>query len=222
MGSLLKAIFIKVRDLRARWIFLLALVLPAVIFVPWALFGDSVPRFWMSLARPRFLAGLVVLEAGLVSIGVWRWWRATGLEADRWKARRRGLWVLLASGLGVGLISGAVFLVYGSWYSEARQICEVGLGAPTLKERERALDAAKPWLEKVAFFNENVFSCEELTRELGALNSQGACPRFPPEDVRCTCGAQRWPEDWTKREATKCDRDYKENGYPLRLMSRNK
>jgi hypothetical protein len=107
--------------------------------------------------------------------------------------------------LALGLITtGAIFGYYSSQHSAATELCWPARRASTIAERRAALEAAAPHRRRVAFFNENVYSCHDLESELAELD-RGLCPPLVPSDARCSCGKQRFPEDWPEPASPRCD-----------------
>lgn len=184
-----------------------SILLPVLVFGPAALFGEEL----FYALRPRLVATTFVGSFGSFVVAVRGLWRDAKADPDPARAKRHlaylGVGIVVA---GVG-ISGAIFGYYSHAYDQARASCEVARSAPTLSERRAAVKAAAPARARTAFFNESVFSCEEAERELDAL-SRGECPRLPPDDVACRCGAQKFPVDWAgKSGRPRCD-SFDDNG----------
>lgn len=220
MSRLMRFLFERIKTAPHVWLLAAALIMPVAVFVPWALFGDSVPRWLLQhIPYKRLWAFVLVLEAMLLGTAVRNWWQTTGVSPDPRRARIRGLWGVLGLAVGIGISAGIVFMVYGSFWERAHQACSRGLHAPTLAERQRLFAHAQPWMERVAFFNEQVFSCQTLREELNALASTHACPRFPPRDVPCRCGIQQWPEDGPREYPVKCAYGDASSGRALMLTT---
>jgi hypothetical protein len=187
---------------------LAALALPALVLVPWALFGDAVPRALMQTFGPRALARLVLaLGIGTLVLLSTATYRLIG-EARRSPDPRRSFRRLALGAAGLVVLglatTGAIFGYYASQWEAASALCRPARRASLVAERRRALEAAEPHRRRVEFFNERAYSCEDLERELAELD-QGLCPEVVPADARCRCGSQRFPEDWPEPASPRCD-----------------
>ena len=185
-----------------------SLAVPALVLVPWALFGDAVPDGLMSLFGPRNLARAVLLFGGgsiaLFVIALVRLFREAKRSDDPSRAFRR---MALAAGaivLACLVTTGTIFGWYASRHDAAIELCSPALRASTVSERKQALAAAEPYRRQMALFNEQAAACERLEQELAELE-RGRCPEVVPADARCTCGAQRFPEDWPEPASPRCD-----------------
>jgi hypothetical protein len=186
----------------------LALALPGLVLVPWALFGDVVPRSLLGAFGPRALARLTLVAAGLsialLAIAITRLVREARRSPDPRKATRRlVLFGLGLVGLGVAT-AGGVFAWYIREHDRATELCRGAEGAPATAAWRKALRRAEEHRARVAFLNESAFACDELERELARLD-RGECPRLPPDDAHCRCGSDRFPEDWLGPGRARCD-----------------
>lgn len=203
-----------------------SIALPALVLVPWALFGDAVPRALIATFGPRGLARFVlVLGGGSLALFATSIYLLVG-DARRSDDPRRALRRLAigaAAVVALGLATaGGIFGYYAHEHEQATALCWPAQRMSTVAERRRALEAAAAHRRRVAFFNESPFACERLERELAELD-QGICPEVVPADARCRCGDQRFPEDWPEPASPRCDAydeqgNFAEGGKKLRRM----
>ncbi|MEZ4234017.1 MAG: hypothetical protein R3B89_32890 [Polyangiaceae bacterium] len=153
------------------------LVIPLAVGVPWALFGDVVPTALESFFGPRALRQIVVamvlLTAALLGRGVFSLIREARASEDPRAGRRKLIWLLVGSSLGTSAISGSVLAFYAHQHGEASRICAEGAGQSVALQRQALREAAAA-RSRVRFFNEDVFRCQELERELKRLQPGGS------------------------------------------------
>jgi hypothetical protein len=203
-----------------------SIAVPALVLVPWGLFGDAVPRALVdALGRrgfARFLLAVGIGSLTLFTIATVRLVREARGSAEPRRAFRR-LAIGAAAVVVLGLATaGAIFGYYAHEHDQATALCWPAQRASTVAERRKALEAAAKHRQRVAFFNESPYSCERLERELAELD-QGICPEVVPADARCRCGNQRFPEDWPEPASPRCDAydeqgNFAEDGKKLRRM----
>ncbi|GEM_PF-3547963 len=134
---------------------------------------------------PRTLGGLMLLGAGLLAAGVWRWLGAWPRELRLRRAlQATGVLALLAAILGGGL-----FTYYALRLDVSAEICARAGCESTRASRERLLDEGLGPLFPVI---DPAYACIELERQRRELRARGACPAILLDDTPCQCGRERW------------------------------
>lgn len=171
----------------------------ALVVVPMSLFGFDPAAFPMRTASWLLGSGAVLMVLGAAA-----YLRGPGRDPAR---RKRAFLMFGAVALVALVAAGGTIALYAYWWDEGSLRCRRALEADALADRRAALADAEPYRAKIGFFNETFFFCEQAERELAALDRDGACPRFPPSDVECRCGAASFPADWPgPRDRARCDR----------------
>lgn len=95
-----------------------------------------------------------------------------------------------------GVVLGAVaFGLYAWLYERGNAMCKEAERAPTIGRREAlvARSYEYAWVARRLGKEVILTGCPRVEGELEALGRRGECPRFPPRDARCDCGAEAWP-----------------------------
>lgn len=143
----------------------------------------------------------------------------------------RSLLVGTAALIVIAILVGLSFWQYDVASTEARRLCLVAERAPTLRERARALDAAKPYRERIHVFFQQDFQCQiaedQMRRILGGgpgdrvenpdlfyashlirsdtlEPARPLCTTFPVRERPCVCGGANFPEDWHSEGIAAC------------------
>jgi hypothetical protein len=158
-------------------------------------------------------AGLLLFLVGLV-----QWTHESVRDHGRQGATvRLGGWIAgMVALLGVGgLLTNAML---NRSDRKLSAVCEAAGRLPTVTERwARLADVEtdpRVGLRRV-FWEDIPWSCYQLRVQLETLERVGECPTHPVPGIRCTCGRERFPEDWSGLESPMCDH-YQE---PKRLVS---
>jgi hypothetical protein len=167
----------------------------ALIFVPASLFGWDPHRIPVRLLSYLLGAGFVFMLWGLGTF----WVRSKGDP----EARARGLRMIGAFAVLIVVSAATIIGLYIHWHDAASAACRRAGEERTVAALRSAFEESADDRARIAFFNESVFSCDMLELALEQLDA-GECPEDVPTDAVCTCGAQRFPDDWSGGLAT-CD-----------------
>ncbi len=144
----------------------------------------------------RVMRVLLIGAVGGMGFGGVAWVRSFE-PAERPRAMFKAAAVLGGFALICG---GGLFGHYAIRLDSSRAICAPALIAPSLQARREALRKGLGPLFPVI---DPHGSCLHLKRELDAFDGDRTCPTFPPDDIECRCGKQRWRATHALRCKTK-------------------
>jgi len=157
---------------------------------------------------PRTMSGLLILSAWLLVSAILGARRAVAAGAPQ----RRVGWTMALAGAGslaVGAAPGVVYYFHAdTLWSRAVAFCDAARCAPTRAERLRLRHSADPLFASLGAAAEESYACDQVDKQLAALDKDGSCPDFPMDDAPCICGRDRWPASWTQHDPPACKHDY--------------
>ena len=142
---------------------------------------DALPR--------RGLAFLIASGFIAWCVAGYRW-----LRTKPWQ-RPSGQCVLVIVGLGLLAIPGGIFAIYASWWESAGELCKESRWGDTREKRERGLDRARTYIDRLSLFDQHHIECDDAKRELGQLEGQRVCPMVLSPSIPCSCAGDPWPKE---------------------------